>query len=149
MANTYSQLYIHIVFAVRNRMPLIADSWKVELYKYIAAIIERRNQKLYIINGVQDHIHILVSISPDCSISNLVRDIKANSTQWINENQKSTSKFQWQLGFGAFSCSQSYLKKAIRYIEFQEHHHARISFEKEYLKLLKLHQVEFDEKWVF
>jgi REP element-mobilizing transposase RayT len=98
---------------------------------------------------VQDHIHILVSISPDCRISDLVRDVKANSTHWINENKKSIAKFQWQRGFGAFSCSQSCLKKAIRYIEFQEQHHTRIGFEKEYLKLLKLHQVEYEERWVF
>ncbi|MGL5891629.1 MAG: IS200/IS605 family transposase [Bacteroidia bacterium] len=149
MANTYSQLYIHIVFSVKGRQNLIHKEWRDELYKYICGIVNANQQKVYAIGGVADHIHILVSIKPNISISELVRDIKANSSKWINERQLVTGKFQWQGGFGAFSSSQSQLDRLIKYINNQEQHHQKKTFKVEYMKFLQKFEVEYDEKYLF
>lgn len=116
MANTYTQIYIHLVFSVKGRQHLIQSVWKEEMYKYICGIVNGKNQKVYAIGGMADHTHILVSIKPDISISDLVRDIKANSSKWINEKNLVVGKFQWQEGFGAFSYAQSQLNNVIHYI---------------------------------
>ena len=123
MANTYTQIYIQLVFAVKGRQNLIQTKWKEEMYKYICGIVSGKQQKVYAIGGVSDHIHLLVSIKPTVLISDLVRDIKANSSKWINEKQFVNGKFEWQTGFGAFSYSHSHLTNVIRYIENQEEHH--------------------------
>ncbi|MGQ0542632.1 MAG: IS200/IS605 family transposase, partial [Blastocatellia bacterium] len=128
MANTYSQIYIQIVFAVSGRENLVAKEWKAELYKYITGIVTNHGQKLLAINGVADHIHILLNIKPNIALSELVRDIKANSSRWINEKKLVKGKFQWQEGFGAFSYSVSQLDVVIRYIHRQEEHHKEVSF---------------------
>jgi putative transposase len=109
MANTYSQIYVHIVFAVKGRQNLISVTWKDEVYKYITGIVTNKGQKLIAINGMSDHIHILVGFKPDKTISDLVRDIKANSSKFINDNKWINGKFEWQTGFGAFSYSHSQL----------------------------------------
>lgn len=127
MANTNTQIYIHLVFVVKNRQSLIDNIWKDELYKYINGIILNNDQKLYIINGVADHVHLLISIKPNCNLSDLVRDIKANSAKWLNEN-KFKFKFEWQTGFGAFSVSQSKIEDTILYIKNQEIHHRKKTF---------------------
>lgn len=149
MANTYSQIYIQIVFAVYGRENLISSEWKDELYKYITGIVKNNNQKLLAINGVSDHIHILLNIKPNIALSDLVRDIKANSSRFINEKKFVKGKFNWQEGFGAFSYSISQLDDVIKYIENQEEHHKEKSFKDEYLKYLKRFEVDFDEKYVF
>ena len=149
MPNTYSQLYIHLVFAVKYREYLIQSTWKEELYKYITGIINNSKQKLYIINGMPDHIHILVSISPDVLISSLVRDIKTNSSKFVNEKGFSKHKFQWQEGFGAFSVSQSQVQTVVNYIKNQEEHHTKTTFKHEYIELLKRYEIEYDEKYLF
>ncbi|MFN4854419.1 MAG: IS200/IS605 family transposase [Bacteroidota bacterium] len=149
MANTYSQIYIHLVFSVKWRQNLIQKKWKDELHKYICGIVNGKGQKVYAIGGVSDHIHILVSIKPNIFISDLVRDIKANSSKWINEKGYVKGKFQWQEGFGAFSCSQSVLDTVIAYINNQEQHHQRKTFKDEYLKLLQKCNIEYDEKYLF
>lgn len=113
MANTYSQIYIQIVFAVQGRQNLIKPDWKDELYKYITGIVKNNKQKLLAINGVSDHIHILLNIKPNISLSDLVRDIKANSSRLINEKKFVKGKFSWQEGFGAFSYSVSQLDEVI------------------------------------
>lgn len=133
MANTYSQLYIQIVFAVKGRQNLIAHQWKDELYKYITGIISNEGQKLIAINGMPDHIHILIGLKPNKSISDLVRDIKANSSRFINEKRWIKGKFEWQTGFGAFSYSHSHLDKIVQYIKNQERHHVKKSFKEEYV----------------
>lgn len=148
MANTYSQIYIHVVFAVKGRESLI-HKCKDELYKYISGIVNQQGQKLYVINGMPDHVHVLLSIKPDCNLSDLVREIKSNSSKWINTKKFVLGKFQWQNGFGAFSCSQSQLDTVIAYINNQEQHHAKRSFKDEYLELLQKYQVEYDEKYMF
>lgn len=122
---------------------------KDELYKYICGIVTNKNQKVCAINGVADHIHILLSLKPDVSLSNLVRDIKANSTNWINLNKKVMGKFQQQEGFGAFSYSRWDLDTIINYIDRQEEHHAKTTFKEEYLGLLEKYDIEYNEKYLF
>ena len=149
MADTYTQLYFHIVFAVKSRARLIEKSWKDDLNKYITGIISNKSQKLMIINGMPDHVHMLISTKPDCNVSDLVRDIKSNSTKWINKTGLMKSKFAWQNGFGAFTVSQSQLNKVIRYIENQEQHHSSKSFKEEYVDFLKAYQIDYDEEYIF
>ena len=149
MANTYTQIYLHIVFSVKGRQNLIHKSWKEELHKYICGIVNGKEQKVYAIGGVADHIHILVSIKPNIALSDLVRDIKANSSKWIYEKGLVKGKFQWQEGFGAFSYAQSQLDTVIAYINKQEQHHQKKTFRDEYLELLQKFNVVFDEKYLF
>lgn len=149
MANTYRQIYIQVVFAVSGRENLIAKEWKDELYKYIVGIVTNHGQKLLAINGVGDHVHILLNIKPNVALSELVRDIKANSSRWINERGLVRGKFQWQEGFGAFSYSVSQMDDVISYIHRQEAHHRETSFKKEYLTYLNRFNVDFDDKYVF
>ena len=117
MANTYTQLYFHIIFAVKRRENYISSEWKNELYKYITGIVSNKKQKLMIINGMPNHIHILIGTKPNCNLSDLVRDIKANSSKWINEKKFIKQRFEWQTGFGAFTISQSQIPKIVNYIK--------------------------------
>ena len=149
MANTYTQLYIQIVFAVKGRQNLIVKNRKDELYKYITGIVTNEGQKLIAINGMSDHIHILIGLKPDKALSDLVRDIKANSSRFINENKWINGKFEWQTGFGAFSYSHSQLSNVINYIQNQEKHHIKKTFKDEYLTFLKSYDVCYDEKYIF
>ena len=149
MANTYTQIYIQVVFAVSARQCLIAKAFKEELYKYIAGIIEGENQKLIAINGMSDHIHILIGLKPNMALSNLVGEIKASSSKFINSKRWVKGKFSWQEGFGGFSYSHSHLKSVASYIENQESHHAKRSFREEYMEMLRKFNVEHDERYVF
>lgn len=149
MANTYTQIYIHIVFAVKGRENLIQSTWKENLHKYIAGIIKNLSQKLIVINSMPDHVHIFIGMKPDIALSDLVRDIKANSSKFINEKQWVKGKFNWQEGFGAFSHSHSQLETVIQYIQNQEKHHAKKSFKDEYLELLEKYNVEYNSKYIF
>lgn len=149
MANTYSQIYIHAVFAVKGRENLINNKFKDELYKYICGILTNNKEKVYAINGMPDHLHVLLSIKPNCLLSDLMRDIKAGSSKWINEKKFVAGKFQWQEGFGSFSVSQSQLDKVISYIDNQENHHKKKSFKEEYVEFLKSYKIEYDDKYVF
>lgn len=149
MANTYTQLYIHLVCVVKHRSNLMAPSWRPELYKYITGIVTNKQQKLMVINGVADHVHILLGLSPDCAPSGIVRDIKANSSRWINEQCFVSGKFEWQSGFGAFSVSKSQVKRVANYIKRQEAHHRKTTFRKEYLGFLKAHEVDFLPEYIF
>lgn len=149
MANTYSQLYIHIVFAVKGRQNLISKNWKDEIYKYITGIITNKEQKLIAINGMPDHVHILIGLKPDKSISDLVRDIKANSSKFINDKRWINGKFEWQNGFGAFTYGHSQLTNIIKYIENQEEHHKTRTFKDEYIEFLKLFNIDFKNEYLF
>ncbi len=149
MANTYSQIYIQVVFAVQGQENLIKNEWRDELYKYITGIIKNHEQKLIVIGGISNHIHILLGIKPNVALSDLVREIKANSSRFVNERKFVKGKFYWQEGFGAFSYSHSQLDTVIRYIENQEIHHAQKSFKDEYKGFLKNFRVEHDEKYLF
>ena len=149
MANTYSQLYVQIVFAVKGRQNLISKKWKDEIYKYITGIITNQKQKLIAINGMPDHIHILVGIKPNIPLSDLVRDIKSSSSKFINEQKWINGKFEWQTGFGAFSYGHSQLTNVIKYIENQEEHHRTKTFKEEYMAFLKLFNIDFRNEYLF
>ena len=149
MANTYSQIYIHIIFSVQARNKLIKDHFREELHKYIAGIIKRRRQKLLAVNSVSDHIHILCNTQPDFNISDLVRDIKTNSTMFINDKKWLNTRFNWQRGFGAFSYSLAQVDGVIQYIHNQEEHHREKAFRTEYRDFLNKFQVDYDPKYVF
>jgi len=149
MANTYTQLHIHVVFSVQNRVSLISPKWQEELNKYIKGIITNNNHKLLAINGMPDHIHILFGFRPSQSLSDLMQDIKGSSSQWINEKRFVNGKFSWQEGYGAFSYSKSDLPNVIRYIENQQKHHNKTTFHEEYIKLLKEFDIDYDERYVF
>ena len=149
MANTYTQLYFHIVFAVKGRSNYISEQWKDELYKYISGIIANKDQKLMIVNGVPNHIHLLIGTKPNCNLSDLIRDIKANSSKWINEKKFTNFHFEWQTGFGAFTVSQSGVPKVIEYIKNQEEHHRKKTFKEEYVEFLKAYQIDFKDEYLF
>jgi putative transposase len=149
MAGTFSQLYVHLVFAVKGRQNLIMDEWKDELYKYIAGIIKSKNEKPLIINGMPDHIHIFVGLTPSYMISTLVNQIKSNSSGFINAKKLSSSKFYWQEGYGAFTYSQSHVGLLYNYIANQSEHHKKATFKQEYISLLKKFEVNYNEKYLF
>lgn len=149
MANTYTQIYLHVVFAVEGRQSLIAPEHNDELQKYITGIVSTQRHKLIAINNVSDHLHLLVGLRPDAALSELVRDIKANSSRLVNEKHWVMGRFSWQEGFGAFSHSRSQLNTVIRYIQNQQKHHAKKSFRDEYLELLKNFGVEYDPRYIF
>jgi len=148
MANTYTQIHIQIIFAVKYRNAMIDPRWKEELYKYIAGIIKKQGHKLLIINGVADHIHILIGYRPHQSLSDLLQDIKGASSKWINENKFTKTKFSWQEGYGAFSYSHSHLQRVINYINNQEKHHTKVKFVDEYKSFLKAFEVEFSDSYI-
>jgi putative transposase len=149
MANTYTQTYIHFVFAVKFRLGLIQKSWRTDLYKYITGIITNNGHKLISIGGMDDHLHILIGISTIQSLSEIVSDIKRSSSLWINDNKFLPGNFAWQEGYGAFSYGKSQLGDVIKYIANQELHHKKRTFQDEYSEFLKLYDIEFDERYVF
>jgi len=132
MANTYTQIHIQLVFAVKRRRSLVQKEWKEILYKYITGVIQNNGHKVLAINGMPDHIHILIGLRPAQSLSALVQDIKANSSRWINEQRLSSEKFEWQEGYGAFSYCKSHVMNVIKYIQNQELHHNSEPFDAEY-----------------
>lgn len=149
MANTYTQIYIQIVFAVKGRQNLISKENREELHQFITGIISNRGQKLFAVFAMPDHVHILVSMSPKVSISDLVRDIKAGSSKFINDKKWMNEKFNWQEGYGAFSYSKSSVDSVVRYILNQEEHHQNKSFKNEYLDFLEKFEIEYDSKYLF
>jgi REP element-mobilizing transposase RayT len=149
MAGTYSQIYLQVVFAVKGRENLIAQSWKDELHKYISGIIKEKEQKPIIVNGMPDHIHAFIGLKPSMRISDLVRDIKNNSSKFINEKGWLKGRFSWQEGYGVFSYSHSHIERVYNYILNQEEHHRKKTFKDEYLELLKKFNIEFKEAYVF
>jgi REP element-mobilizing transposase RayT len=149
MANTYTQLYAHAVFAVKGRTNLISTQWKEELFKYISGIITNKNQKLMAINGMPNHVHLLIGFKPDCNLSDLLRDVKSNSSTFINEKKWVRAKFNWQLGFGAFTIGQSQIDKVVKYILDQERHHKKKTFREEYIAFLKAYKVEYMTEYIF
>ncbi|WP_075352537.1 IS200/IS605 family transposase [Algoriphagus marinus] len=149
MANTYTQIHIQAVFAVQNRQSLISEEWKDQLYRYITGIIQQNGHKLLQINGMPDHIHLLFGMRPIQSLSELMKQVKQDSSKWINLNKLSTGKFSWQEGYGAFSYSKSQVPRVIQYIQNQQVHHKKQSFAEEFHSMLKTHEIEFDERFIF
>jgi len=149
MAGTYSQIYIQVVFAVKGRENLISKNWKTDLYKYIAGIIRNKDQKPIIIGGMSDHVHVFLGLRPSMAISDIVRDVKNNSSNFINESKYVNGKFSWQEGYGAFSYSHSQIENVYNYILNQENHHHSKTFKEEYFEFLKEFEIEFNEKYLF
>ena len=149
MANTFSQLYVHYVFAVKGRDSLILETWRHSLYKYMNGIIEQHGHKPFTINGISDHVHVLVSMNPNQAPSDLMYEVKRSTSIWINENRFVPGKFSWQEGFGAFSYGKSQIPSIARYIENQQQHHKKRTFYEEYLAFLKIFEIEYDERYVF
>jgi len=149
MANTYHQMYIQAVFAVKYRAALIQPEWKHRLFGVIGNLIKDAGCKPIIINGVEDHVHCFFGLIPSASVSNVMQNAKAKSSKWINESNLLERKFNWQDGFGAFSYSHSAIENVFRYIQNQEAHHKKEKFLDEYIGLLKQHEIEYDERFIF
>ena len=149
MANTFTQVYIQTVFAVQGRHALIRKENKEELHKYITGIVQNHGHKLLAIHCMPDHTHIFFGLRPSMSISHLMQETKADSTNFINRQRWCPGRFNWQEGYGAFSYAHSQLGEVIRYIENQEEHHAKRSFREEYLSFLKKFNIPYDPKYLF
>ena len=149
MAGTFSQIYIQYVFAVKGRENLLQMPWRDEVFRYIAGIIKSKQQKPIIVNGVSDHVHVFVGLKPSMPIADLVRDIKNNSSKFINEQKFIKTKFSWQDGYGAFSYSHSQIENVYQYILNQEEHHRKKTFKDEYIEFLQKFGIEFNEKYLF
>ena len=148
-AGTFSQIYIQLVFVVKGRENLLSKTFREEVFKYMSGIVKAKGQKSIIINGVEDHVHLFIGLKPSMRLSDLVRDIKNNTTNFINEKQFLRGKFSWQEGYGAFSYSQSHIENVYKYILNQEIHHQKKSFKEEYLGLLEKFQIAYKEEFLF
>ena len=149
MANTFTQIHIQSVFTVQNRDCVIRKAWKDELYKYITGIIRNNGHKVLAINGMPDHIHIFFGMRPTQSLSDLMQDIKGDSSKWINQKGFIKSRFSWQEGYGAFSYSKSHIDSVIDYIKNKEKHHRKKTFIEEYNEFLEKFEVDYDERYIF
>jgi putative transposase len=149
MANTFSQIYIQFVFAVKYREALIQKEWKEKLHQFITGIIQANHHKMLQINSMPDHIHIFIGMRPTQSISSLIQNVKTESSRWVKQKDFCKRSFAWQEGYGAFSYSKSHVPDVIRYIQNQEVHHKKQLFLEEYKKLLNVFQIEYDEQYIF
>ncbi|TAN19165.1 MAG: IS200/IS605 family transposase [Chitinophagaceae bacterium] len=149
MAGTFHQIYLQIIFAVKGRANLLQKEWRQEVFKYISGIIKGKDQKPIIVNGVADHVHLFVGFNPSMKICDLVRDVKNNSSKYINDHKLLSNKFNWQEGYGVFSYSHFHINKVYNYILNQEEHHRKRTFREEYMDFLKKFEVQYDEKYLF
>lgn len=149
MANTYHQLYVQSVFAVKYRASVIKPEWRSKFCGVIGNLINETGCKNYIVNGVEDHVHCFFSLQPSLAISDVMQKIKSNSSRWLNKQNFMKQRFEWQTGFGAFSYSRSHVNNVYKYILNQEAHHKKKTFKEEYLELLKRFDVEYNEKYLF
>ena len=149
MPGTYSQIYIHVIFAVKGRTSLIQPEWEERLFQYITGIVQNKEQKMLAINGISNHIHFLIGMKPSCCLADLVREIKKSSNEFIKENRFSKFKFNWQEGYGAFSYSHSQIGSVITYIQNQKNHHKKSSFRNEYINFLDKFNIQFEERFLF
>ncbi len=149
MANTYTQMYVHLIFAPKNRDALIETKWNKKLEKYITGIVQNHKHKLLAIWAMPDHIHIFIGYNVNHLIPDLVEEIKTSSNSWIKQNGLSKFKFEWQKGYGAFSHSRSQIDTVIKYILNQEKHHKKRPFKEEYLEILRKNEIEFKDEYVF
>lgn len=149
MSNTYTQIHMQCVFAVKYRDSVINNSWKERLHKYIIAIINNNGHKLLCINSMPDHLHLFFGMRPNQSLSDLMRLVKGDSSEWINNQKLVMGKFRWQEGYGAFSYSKSHTDAVIKYIINQEEHHHKQTFLEEYIQMLKNFDVDYNEQYIF
>ncbi len=149
MGDTYTQLYIQLVFAVKGRHSFIESGWEEEMYKYTTGVVQTDKHKMLSINGMPDHVHIFIGLNPAIAISDAVKDIKRASHNWINDKGFVKGKFEWQGGYGAFSYGKSQIDKVCKYIANQKEHHKKQSFKTEYISLLKLFEIEYKDEYLF
>jgi REP element-mobilizing transposase RayT len=149
MANTYTQLYVQFVFAVKGRQSLLRKQYRQEVYKYVTGIVEKRGHKMLQINGMSDHVHIFIGFKPTEKLSDLVRDIKTNSSMFIKEQRFTPFKFEWQAGYGAFTYGHSQIDDVCKYIANQEEHHKKVTFRQEWTAFMNKFEVENDEQYWF
>jgi len=149
MSNTYTQIHLQCVFAVKYRDAVISPLWKDRLHKYIIAIVNNNGHKLLAINSMPDHLHLFFGMRPNQSLSDLMRLVKGDSSEWINNQKLVTGKFKWQEGYGAFSYSKSHTDAVVKYILNQEEHHQKKSFLDEYVEMLKKFEVDYEEQYIF
>ncbi len=148
MANTYTQIYLHLIFSVKYRTNLIRSEWEQNLYNYIVSILQDRSHTAIALNGTEDHIHILIGFTPNDKIPDLVKTIKQNSSIWVKKHNYCNDKFGWQEGYGCFSYSKSQIDTVVKYIRQQKEHHREKTFREEYLEFLNKFGVEYNEKYV-
>ena len=149
MANTYHKMYVHTVFAVKYRESIIQPSWKKELHAVIGNLINQAGAKTIIVNGTSDHVHCFFCVKPNQSISDIMKSVKAKSSKWLNEQGFTSTRFEWQKGFGSFTYAESQIDRVYKYLYNQEMHHKNTSFREEYISLLKHFNVHFDERFIF
>lgn len=149
MANSYHQIYLQTVFAVKYRNAVIDKSWRDQLYAVIGGLINETTCKTIIVNGVEDHVHCLIGLKPVVSVSEMMKTVKAKAAKYINHHSLTASRFEWQDGYGVFSYSQSQLDRVYKYIQNQEAHHKKQTFRDEYIELLKKFKIEYDERYIF
>ncbi|WP_264525723.1 IS200/IS605 family transposase [Flavobacterium sp. N502536] len=149
MANTYHQIYIQTVFAVKYRNALINKEWKSTLLSILGNLINETGCKTILVNGTEDHVHCFLALKPNIAVSELMKTIKAKSSKYVNDHKLTKSRFEWQVGYGAFSYSRSHIDAVYKYIQNQEEHHKKQSFKDEYLEFLEKFKVTFDEKYLF
>ena len=149
MANTYTQVHLQFVFTPKFKASLIHKDWEDELFKYITGIVQNNKHKMIAINGMPDHVHMLIGFRTTQTMADLMQDVKAGSSKWINDRNYCKRRFDWQTGFGSFSYSKSDLPNMIRYIENQKEHHKKLKFLDEYKKFLEEFEIDFDERYIF
>ena len=149
MANTYHQIYLQTIFAVKYRATVIEKDWRPKLFGVIGNLINEANCKTIIVNGVEDHVHCFIGLKPVVSVSELTKTVKAKSSKYINDNSLTPHRFEWQEGYGVFSYGQSQIDRVYKYILNQEEHHKKQTFRDEYLGLLEKFEVEYDEQYIF
>lgn len=149
MANTYHQIYLHIIFAVKYRQAVLEKRWRSEVFGAIGNLINDADCKTIIVNGVEDHVHCLLALKPNISISDLMRSVKAKSSKHINEQGLTPQRFEWQEGYSVFSYGQSQLDSVYQYIQNQEEHHQKQTFKEEYLRFLEKFKIDYDEQYTF
>ena len=149
MSGTYTNLLYHIVFSTKSRIPFIGQSIADDLYKYVGGIVRGEDGVLLEMGGMPDHVHLLLKLKPSIALSDLLRQLKANSSKWLNQSGRHARKFGWQDGYAAFTVSESQVARVARYIRDQEQHHRGLPFKTELLALLKRHRVEYDETYLW
>ncbi|MFN3152196.1 IS200/IS605 family transposase [Bremerella sp.] len=149
MPQSFACLYVHLIFSTKGRRAWLDDSWSPQLYEYFSGILRGQGNQLLLAGGVEDHVHLLISMSREMAIADLVRDLKANSSKWVRHTRAEIDEFGWQTGYSAFSVSQSGLNDVRRYIQNQKEHHQKQSFKEELIAFLKKHNLEYDERYVF
>lgn len=149
MANTYHQVYIQVVFAVKYRAAVLDKKWRKDVFAVIGNLINETGCKTIIVNGVEDHVHCFLGLKPTVSISELMKTVKAKSSKYINDNSLLLNRFEWQEGYGAFSYSHSQIENVYNYIKNQEAHHSKETFSKEYVKILDKLEIPYDERYIF